>query len=53
MKTYFVYTSMSGKEYRINVEEYMKTYGYSDMVHCKRNLMGYIGKNKHFETKED
>lgn len=49
MKTYFVYTSMSGYEHRIDVEEFMKEYGYTDIVHCKRNLMMWIGINKHFE----
>lgn len=49
MKTYFVYTSMSGEEHRIDVEEFMKDNGYTDIVRCKRNLMMWIGINKHFE----
>ena len=49
MKTYFVYTSMSGEEHRIDVEEFMKENGYTDIGHCKRNLMMWIGINKHFE----
>lgn len=49
MKTYFVYTSMSGEEHRIDVEEFMKENGYTDIGHCKRNLMMWIGNNKHFE----
>ena len=49
MKTYFVYTSATGKEHRIDVEKFMREYGYSDIAHCKRNLMGWIGTNKHFE----
>ena len=49
MKTYFVYTSMSGEEHRIDVEEHMKEYGYTDKGHCMRSLMMWIGTNKHFE----
>ena len=49
MSTYFVYTSPTGEEHRIKVEKFMQEYGYSDIVHCKRNLMGWIGINKHFE----
>lgn len=52
MKTYFVYTSASGVEHRIDVEEFMRKHGYTDIVHCKRNLMGWIGINKHFEEHE-
>ena len=49
MKTYFVYTSMSGEEHRVDVEEFMKENGYTNIGHCKRNLMMWIGINKHFE----
>lgn len=49
MRTYFVYTSMSGEEHRIDVQEFMKKYGYTDIVYCKRHLMMWIGTNKHFE----
>jgi len=49
MKTYFIYTSASGEEHRIDVEKFMQEYAYNDIVHCKRNLMGWIGTNKHFE----
>lgn len=49
MKTYFVYTSMSGEEHRIDVEKFAKKHGYSDIGHCKRNLMMWVGTNKHFE----
>lgn len=49
MRTIFVYTSMSGEEHRIDVHEFMKEHGYTDIVQCKRNLMGWIGINKHFE----
>ena len=49
MKTYFVYTSMNGEEHRIDVQEFMKEYGYTDIGHCNRSLMGWIGINKHFE----
>ena len=49
MEEYFVYTSMSGKEYRIDVEKKMKELGNKDIVTTKKFLMGYIGKNKHFE----
>lgn len=49
MKTYFVYTSKSGEEHRIDVEDKMKELGDKDMEATKEFLMGYIGKNKHFE----
>lgn len=49
MKTYFVYTSMSGEEHHIDVQKFMKENGYTDIVQCKRSLMGWIGTNKHFE----
>ena len=51
MKTYFVYTSMSGEDHRIDVQKFMKEYSYTDIVHCKHDLMGWIGINKHFEYK--
>lgn len=49
MNEVFVYTSMSGEEHRIDVNEFMKKHGYTDVSHCKRNLMMWIGINKHFE----
>lgn len=49
MKTYFVYTSMSGEEHRIDVELFMKENGYTDKGKCMRSLMTWIGTNKHFE----
>ena len=49
MKTYFCYTSMSGEDHCIDVEAFMKEHGYNDIEHCKRNFMGWIGTNKHFE----
>lgn len=49
MRTVFVYTSMTGEEHRIDVQKFMKDYGYTDIVLCKRSLMMWIGKNKHFE----
>lgn len=45
----FIYTSMRGEVHRIDVDKFMKENGYSDRVLCKRNLMRWIGVNKHFE----
>lgn len=49
MKTIFVYTSMDGTAYRIDVEAFMKENNYFDKGHCMRNLMQWIGDGKHFE----
>lgn len=49
MRTVFVYTSMTDEEHCIDVQKFMKEHGYSDIVHCKRDFMMWIGKNKHFE----
>lgn len=48
MKTYFCYTSASGEEHCVDVEEFAREHGYNDIAHCKRNMMGWVGINKRF-----
>jgi len=54
-RVFFVYNDCSPdrKEHRVELtKELMSEWGYKDINHMKRNMMGWIGLNKHFEVEE-